>query len=97
MPDRTVFLRVTPGASRNAVGGVWIEPGGQRRLVVRVTTAPEKGKANDAVIKILARYLGVSKSSLTIEAGETDRNKRLRMTGLSDDAVARLNAAMSDE
>ncbi|WP_410795887.1 DUF167 domain-containing protein [Parvularcula sp. LCG005] len=88
---------MTPGASRNAVGGVWIEPGGQRRLVVRVTTAPEKGKANDAVIKILARYLGVSKSSLTIEAGETDRNKRLRMTGLSDDAVARLNAAMSDE
>lgn len=65
-------LRVTPKASRNAI--VPAETSGDP-LRVYVTTAPEGGKANAAVLKLLAKALGVPKSNLTIVQGETGRDK----------------------
>jgi uncharacterized protein (TIGR00251 family) len=46
---------------------------------IYVTAAPEDGKANEAVIKLLAKALGVSKSSLTIVHGHTSRDKTIKI------------------
>lgn len=66
-------VRVTPKASRNAIT---VEEGGIR---VYVTTVPEDGKATDAVIKLLAKALGVAKSRLTLIRGATSRDKQFRL------------------
>lgn len=79
MEEASILLRVTPGAAREGLGGIWEGPGGERRLILRVTAAPEKGKANKAVIAFLAKKLGVPKSALSLVSGETDRNKVLRI------------------
>jgi len=72
-PGAEVRLRVTPKASRNAVEET---PEG---LKVWVTTAPEDGKANKAVVKLLADALGVAKSHLTLVRGATSRDKVFRL------------------
>lgn len=64
-------VRVTPNAGADAV----ILPAEGRVLQVRVTATPEDGKANDAVIALLAKALGVPKSALAIVRGTTARDK----------------------
>ena len=66
-------VRVTPNAKADRV---MIEEG---QVKVRVTVAPEDGKANKAVITLLAKALGVSKSSLSIIRGETARDKLIQL------------------
>lgn len=66
-------VRVTPKASRNAIKS---ENGALRAYV---TTVPEDGKANAAVVKILAKAVGVPKSRLELVRGHTSRNKVFRV------------------
>ena len=73
-------VRVSPKASRNAVQGVMETPDGFA-LKVAVTAPPDKGKANAAVVVLLAKVFGVSKSSLSVVAGQADRRKILRIKG----------------
>jgi uncharacterized protein (TIGR00251 family) len=73
-------VRASPKASRNAVQGVMQTPDGPV-LKIAVTSPPDKGKANVAVAELLAKAFGVSKSSVTLVAGETDRRKILRVLG----------------
>ena len=68
-----IALRVTPKASRNAI--VASEEG----LRAYVTVVPEDGKANAAVVKLLAKALGVAKTRLTLIRGETSRDKVFRL------------------
>ena len=82
----TIFLRVQPRASRSAVVGPF-DVGARRRLKVAVTAAPADGKANAAVIQLLARPLGVSKASLALVRGKTSRDKEVRVDGLSAEEV----------
>jgi len=70
-------LRVTPGAKRNAVGGCH-----DGALKVSVTQIAEKGKANQQVVKLLAKALGMKKSQLELVSGETSREKRIACRGL---------------
>ena len=80
-------IRVQPRAGRNAV-----EIDGER-ITVRVTAVPESGKANDAVVALLARRLGVPKHSVQIVRGHKSRDKRIRIEGISSvDAIERLQA-----
>ena len=79
-------VRVQPRAKRNRVEA--IERG---RLKIYVTAPPEGGKANEAVIALLAKTLGVSKSSVRIVRGHTARDKRLRVDDArADEALAAL-------
>ncbi|MCZ7676824.1 MAG: DUF167 domain-containing protein [Roseovarius sp.] len=64
-----IAVRVTPKAARNAIV---LRDGAIR---VSVTVAPEGGKANAAVQKLLAKALGVPKSRLRLSRGETARDK----------------------
>lgn len=75
-PGARLSLRVTPRASRNTVQS---PEGGGGLLRVHVTAVPEGGKANAAVLKLLAKALGLPKSRLTIIQGETGRDKVLEI------------------
>ena len=78
--DNTVALkvRVIPGASASTVAG-WL--GG--RLKVRVSAPPERGKANAAVIKLLAAELHLEKKALSIASGSTSQNKVVEIQGVT--------------
>lgn len=73
----TIHVHVTPKARKNELAGWKDDADGQRWLRVRVTTVPEDGKANKAVIKLLAKALGVPVSALTLVSGHTSRYKKL--------------------
>jgi uncharacterized protein len=82
-------LRVVPGASRPGVVGRYREG-----WKVRVTAAPEAGKANDAVLALLATTLVIPRHDLALTSGASSRDKVVRLVGISsDDADARLAAA----
>ncbi len=88
-------VRVTPNASKNRCGGLWIGAGGEERLVIRVTAPPDKGRANKAVLKIVAETLGLSKSSVSIAAGEKGRLKTVAIDSDSGDIIGRIEALLS--
>jgi uncharacterized protein (TIGR00251 family) len=82
----TLLIRVRARASRNSAE---VSPEGEVR--VYVTAAPESGKANDAVIALLAKSLGIGKRSITLVKGHTTRDKVLQIEGLdADEAMSRL-------
>jgi uncharacterized protein (TIGR00251 family) len=68
-------VKVTPRTNNDEVVG-WCSEACEE-LSVRVTAAPEGGKANAAVIKTLARSLGIPKSSIEVVRGSTSRHKVL--------------------
>jgi len=69
----TLRVRVTPRSSINAVAG-WADAQ-HDTLLLKVTAPAEGGKANDAIIKLLADELDIPKSAVTIRRGETSRIK----------------------
>ena len=84
-------LRVAPGARRNELvgrhGDGW---------KVRVTAAPEGGRANEAVLDLLARSLGLPRRSLTIVSGLTAREKVVQMDGIDrSESERRLEEALA--
>ncbi|MDG3440533.1 DUF167 domain-containing protein [Nitrospirillum amazonense] len=91
-----VYLRVTPRASRTAIQGLMEGPEGRQLLKVAVTTVPEDGKANEAVLKLLSKTWRVPKSSLTIVAGLTDRNKVVEVAGEAEALLAVVRASARD-
>ncbi|MEQ8345629.1 MAG: DUF167 domain-containing protein [Sneathiellaceae bacterium] len=74
-----IAVRATPKAGRDALAGCRADGAGGAALLVRVTAVPEKGKANAAVRRLLAKALRVAPGSLELLAGETDRNKTWRV------------------
>ena len=72
-----IAIRVTPRSSKPGIGEWKIDPGGRRFLEVRVSAAPADGAANEEVVKLLAKVLGVPKSSLAIVSGQAARLKRI--------------------
>lgn len=74
-----IAIRLRPGASANRIDGVKDFADGQRRLCVRVTAIPEKGKANNALIKLLAKAWRLPRGRLSIISGAKDRNKTLSL------------------
>jgi uncharacterized protein (TIGR00251 family) len=84
--ERVSFtIRVTPRASANAIGG---ERDGA--LLVRVTAPPVKGKANDAVVELLAKALGVPRGAVRVERGGAARTKRVSVSRDAEAALRRL-------
>ena len=72
-------VKVVPGSSRNCVAG-WLG----ETLRVRVTAPPERGKANTAVEKVLAKALGVSNDAVNIVKGPTSPRKVVEIRGLPE-------------
>lgn len=74
-----ITVRVTPKSSTDEVSG-W--KGDQ--LLVRVTAAPENGKANAAVERTVAMALGIPKSAVRVVRGHTSRTKILEVDGVDE-------------
>jgi uncharacterized protein (TIGR00251 family) len=78
----TFAVKVHPRAKKNAITG---EVGGALKLAL--TAPPADGKANAACIEFFAKLLKVPRSSVTIAAGQTSRNKVIRVSGLTAQQV----------
>src|SRR5947207_6176918 len=75
-------LHVQPGAGRTAVVGRHGDA-----LKVRVAAPPEGGRANAAVITLVATTLGVKEDQVELTSGESSRSKRVKVTGAEVDEV----------
>lgn len=83
-------LEVTPNAKATQSGGTVLDAEGRPRIVLRVQARPVDGKANAAVIALLAKRLGCPRRALAVTAGQTARRKRVTWTDPPEDAEARL-------
>ena len=70
-------IHAIPKSAANRVEGWVLDADGQRWLKVRITSAPEDGKANKALIAFLSKQWHIPKSALSLVSGETSRYKRL--------------------
>jgi uncharacterized protein (TIGR00251 family) len=78
--DRAIIgIHVSPRASKPGIGDWKTDPGGRPFLEVRVAAAPTDGAANEEVIRLLAKALGIPKSGLKIVSGQTSRLKRIEV------------------
>jgi uncharacterized protein (TIGR00251 family) len=89
-----VTLRVTPKSASARIGGIGEDAQGRCFLRVHVTEAPEKGKANEAVVKLLAKAWRLPRSRIEVVSGESDRNKTVAIKGEPDALMAQLGALL---
>lgn len=82
-------LRVTPNAGRDSIEGFERLADGTEVLRIRVAAVPDKGKANTAVIALLAKALGLPRSALQLVAGETARLKTIDLPDGTDLGIFR--------
>jgi len=78
----TFLVKVRPRARKNAITGETSDA-----LKLALTAPPVEGKANQACVEFFANILKVPRSSVTIAAGQTSRNKVMRVVGLSAEEV----------
>lgn len=83
----TLLLRVkaVPGASRDEIAGALGD-----RLKIKVAAPPEGGKANKAIIALLASELRIRKQAITLESGQTNPEKTFRIEGATRDQIESL-------
>ena len=78
----TFGVKVVPGASKTEFVGLLGD-----LAKIKVGAAPEKGKANQALIAYLSKLLGTGKSNISITSGETSKVKRIKVMGVSREDV----------
>ncbi len=83
-------MRLTPKGGRDAIDGVETLADGRAVLKARVRAAPSEGEANDALVRLLAKSLGVPVRDVRLTAGATSRVKRLALTGDGPALIAAL-------
>jgi uncharacterized protein len=81
-------VRLTPSGGADRIDGLGADANGETYLKARVRAAPEKGEANAALEKLLAKALGVAKSNVTVARGTTARLKTVEIEGKSDAEIA---------
>jgi uncharacterized protein YggU (UPF0235/DUF167 family) len=90
-----LHVRLTPRAGRDMLDGVETLSDGRPVLKARVRVAPEDGKANDALIRLLADALGAPRSRLSLASGGASRLKTVRLAPPCDDVLAALEARLA--
>jgi len=75
--DVLIWIKAVPGASRDGIAGIIGD-----RLKVRISAAPEAGKANKAICKLIASVLGVKTKQVSIDSGQTNPEKIVRINGV---------------
>lgn len=89
-----VRVRLQPKSSKDTIDGVELTADGPA-IRARVRAVPAEGEANAAVEKLVASWLGVPKSSVTLVAGARSRVKSLEISGDVAGLAARLDAALA--
>jgi len=93
--DNGVLLSITarPKSSRNAITGVHAN-----RLKIAITEAPEKGKANTAIVKLLARALGIARRQIQLHSGATSTRKQFLITEIKvDGLISRMKQILAQD
>jgi uncharacterized protein (TIGR00251 family) len=80
----SLSVRLTPKAARNEIVGIAQLSGGRPVLQIRVRAVPSEGAANEALIVLLAKTLGLPKQAVQLVSGATGRVKCLRLSGKAD-------------
>ena len=80
--DVRIWIKAVPGASRDEITGVIGD-----RLKVRISAPPEAGKANKAICKLIAKSLKVKANQVSIESGQTNPEKIVRISCANINAV----------
>ena len=78
----TLCVRVTPRSGKEGIAGY---EGGVVRI--RLNAPPVEGKANEALVRFLAKAVGVPKSRITLVTGERGRSKIVRVAGITREAL----------
>jgi uncharacterized protein (TIGR00251 family) len=78
----SIRLRLTPGAREDTIEG-WRDG----VLRVRVRARPEKGRANEALVRLLAERLGLARSGVALVRGHTSRDKVVEVEGMSEEEL----------
>ncbi len=79
-----IRVRLTPNSSLLKISGEMEDAKGEGYLKVNVISVPEKGKANKELLDFLSKMLDISKSSIQIISGETDRYKKIMVKTTAD-------------
>ncbi len=80
-----VSVKVQPNSSKDRLVGEYAD-----QIKIAVTVAPEKGKANKAVVKLFAKWLGIKSSDIQIISGVTSRDKELYIRNITEEDLYRL-------
>jgi len=80
-----VSVKIQPNSSKDRVIGEYAD-----RIKIAVTVTPERGKANKAVIKVLAKWLGVKSSDIQIISGEKLRDKEVFVRNITKEKLYKL-------
>ncbi|MCU4178699.1 DUF167 family protein [Bosea sp. BH3] len=87
-------VRLTPRGGRDALEGIETLADGRSVLKARVRAAPTEGEANAALIQLLAKELGLSRSQISIAAGASARLKTVALRGHAQPLIATLEARL---
>ena len=82
-------MRLTPGAAADRIDGWDVGAQGGAVHKVRLRARPVEGEANAALVKLLAKTLGVPKSAVALERGGQSRTKMISLAGLTTDDLRR--------
>jgi len=81
-PTARLSVKVVPGSSRDQIVG-WLGDA----LKIKVVAPPEKGRANDAVVELLSKALGISSSDIQIESGHSSPSKVIAIMNMDDEKI----------
>jgi hypothetical protein len=84
-----IAVRLTPRGGRNALEGFAEDEAGRPLLKARVAAPPVEGEANAALVRLLAKALGLPRSAVRLASGETARVKVMEIDGLDEAEVRR--------
>jgi len=84
-------IRVQPGASKNMISGYT-----DGVFNIKIRARPDKGKANESLVKYLSDLLGTAKSNISIQRGVTSRNKLVLIQGISTSNAVSLLVSSTD-
>jgi uncharacterized protein len=91
----TLAVRLTPKGGRDAIDGIETMSDNRAVLKIRVRAAPSEGEANAALIKLIAKAVGVPPRDVSLVAGATARIKRLVISGDGPSLVAALEKVVA--
>jgi uncharacterized protein (TIGR00251 family) len=83
-------VRLTPKGGRDAIDGIEQLADGRSVLKARVKAPPSEGEANDALVRLIAKAIGVPPRDVSLSSGATSRIKRLTIAGDAMTLVAKL-------
>ena len=86
----SIFIRLTPNSSKDEIFGVEYGATGSY-FKARVRARPEKGKANTALIKLIAKWLNIPKSRVTLKSGSKSRIKIVEISNADENTIELLD------